>query len=354
LELGTLAGQLLTLQIQQSLWEWYFSSSLELQMSQKKKIIKVENQIPPTRLDIYLVNSGLGLSRSQIQKLIRTKRISVIGKGIKPAFILIGGEEIVVDIPEKEPLRLIPEDIPLDIRYEDEYLLVVNKPPDMVVHPARGHYSGTLVNAILSHNRKLSSLGGQTRPGIIHRLDKDTSGLLIVAKTDIVHNRLSKALARREIHRHYNALVWGRLPQETGTIEGAIGHNPKDHTKMAVLERGKSARTDYFLIEDFQLLSLVEFKLYTGRTHQIRVHAAHIGHPVFGDPDYGGRDTHLGGIAPERRAISRKLLDLIPRQALHAKRLSFEHPINGNTVEVETKLPEDMIEVIETLRSEIS
>ncbi len=290
------------------------------------------------------------MNRSQIQKLIRDKNIEIPGKGVKPAFILYGGEEITVRIPEKEPLHLKPEDIPLDIPYEDEDLLVVNKPPGMVVHPARGHFSGTLVHALLSHTADLSAIGGQTRPGIIHRLDKDTSGLLIVAKRDIAHSRLARELSNRKIKREYTALVWGHMPDESGSIERNIGHNPKNHRKMAVVESGKPARTDYSVEIDYGLLSLVTFRLHTGRTHQIRVHAQYIGHPVFGDPDYGGRESRLGGVVAEKRPLAGELLELINRQALHARRLTFKHPMTAETVSVEAPLPDDMKEVIERLR----
>lgn len=319
-------------------------------MSERTEKIQVPTTITPVRLDTYLVTAGLGLSRNQIQKLIRDKNIEIPGKGVKPAFILYGGEEIIVRIPEKEPLRLKPEDIPLDIPFEDEHLLVVNKPPGMVVHPARGHFSGTLVHALLSHTSDLSAIGGQSRPGIIHRLDRDTSGLLIVAKSDIAHSRLARELSARRIKREYSALVWGHMPKQSGSIEGDIGHNPKDHKKMAVVKSGKPARTDYTVEMDYDLLSLVVFRLHTGRTHQIRVHAQHVGHPVFGDPDYGGREQRMGGIIAEERPLARKLLDNISRQALHARRLSFQHPISSDLIEVVAPLPEDMTAVINMLR----
>ncbi|RKZ29907.1 RNA pseudouridine synthase [bacterium] len=323
-------------------------------MPEKTVKIKVPEGISPTRLDSYLVGTGLGLSRNQIQKLIRQKLISIRGKGIKPAFILVGGEEITVTVPESEPLRLIPEDIPLDIRYEDEHLIVVNKPAGMVVHPARGHFTGTLINALLAHTGKLSSIGGQTRPGVVHRLDKDTSGLVIFVKTDIAHNRLAKALSEREIKREYTALVWGHLPENSGSIEEPIGHNPRDYRKMAVVPGGKPARTDYTLEVDYNLLSLLTFRLYTGRTHQIRVHCQHIGHPVFGDPDYGGREERLGGIGPGYRPQARELLSIIDRQALHARRLVFAHPITAEKIIVEAPLPQDIAEVIEILENGVS
>ncbi len=298
--------------------------------------------------------TGLGLSRNQIQKLIRNKGIAVRGKGIKPAFLLYGGEEIVVTIPEAEPLRLIPENIPLDIRFEDEHIIVVDKPPGMVVHPARGHYSGTLVNALLAHTNRLSSLGGLTRPGIVHRLDRCTSGLLIAAKTDIAHSALAKALSAHKIVREYIALVWGHMPNDSGSIEGDIGHNPKDHKKMAVVSVGKPARTDYEVEMDFGPLSLVSFRLHTGRTHQIRVHADHIGHNIFGDPEYGGRAERLGGIMAESRPLVVRLLTLIDRQALHARKLEFEHPVTGRRMTVEAELPPDMSAVIEALERAVS
>ncbi|MCD6501335.1 RluA family pseudouridine synthase [bacterium] len=318
-------------------------------MSEKRVKITVPPDIPPTRLDRYLGATELGLSRSQIQKLIREKLIEVPGKGIKPAFILFGGEEIYVTIPESEPLRLLPENIPLDIRYEDDYLVVVNKPAGMVVHPARGHFTGTLVHALLGHVGELSGIGGQTRPGVVHRLDKNTSGLIIFAKNDLAHSRLSRALAARKIEREYIGFVWGRLKEAFGTIEGAIGHNPKDHKRMAVVESGRPARTDFVVERDYDLLSAVKFHLQTGRTHQIRVHCQHIGHPIFGDPDYGGREGRIGGSAPEYRRFARELLSKIDRQALHARHLTFDHPITSEKISIEAPLPPDMESVLQAL-----
>jgi len=319
-------------------------------VSERVEKLKVPPEITPTRLDTYLVTAGMGLSRNQIQKLIRDKNIEIPGKGVKPAFVLLGDEEIIVRIPEAEPLLLKPENIPLNIPFEDEHLLVVNKPPGMVVHPARGHFSGTLVHALLSHTSDLSAIGGQTRPGIIHRLDRDTSGLMIVAKSDVAHSKLARDLSARKIKREYIALVWGHMPQESGCIDGYIGHNPKDHKKMAVVKSGKSAQTDYCVELDYSLLSLVRFRLHTGRTHQIRVHAQYIGHPVFGDPDYGGREERLGGIIAEKRPLAEELLKIIQRQALHSGRLVFHHPITAETIEIEAPLPEDMRKVIAKLQ----
>lgn len=311
--------------------------------------ITVPLEIPPTRLDRYLGGTDLGLSRNQIQKLIREKLIEVPGKGIKPAFILIGGEEIHITIPETEPLRLVPEDIPLDIRYEDEYLVVVNKSPGMVVHPARGHFTGTLVHALLAHCEKLSDIGGQTRPGVVHRLDKNTSGLIIFAKDDLAHRRLAKALSARKIEREYFGIVWGKPRESFGTIDKPIGHNPKDHKKMAVVDGGKTARTDYLIEREYRILSSAVFQLHTGRTHQIRVHLRAIGHPIFGDPEYGGREERIGGSVPEYHRFARKLLSKIDRQALHARRLTFDHPITSEKISIEAPIPSDMESIIKAL-----
>jgi len=230
--------------------------------------------------------------------------------------------------------------------FEDEFLVVVDKPPGMVVHPARGHFTGTLVHALLGHCKSLPDCCGEMRPGVVHRLDKDTSGLIIFAKSELAHRRLAKALAERKIKREYVGIVWGKMPQSSGTIEGDIGHNPKDHKKMAVVERGRPARTDYSVVKDFHFLSLVDFRLHTGRTHQIRVHTSHIGRPIFGDPEYGGREERIGGFAPEFRQTAVRLLKMLDRQALHARRLSFAHPMTSEEITVEATLPEDIAGVI--------
>jgi len=293
----------------------------------------------------------LNLSRNQIQKLIRDKKIEIVGKRIKPAFILLGGEVINIKIPENEPLRMIPENIPLDIRYEDENIIVVNKPPDMVVHPARGHFSGTLVHALLAHCNKLSEIGGETRPGVIHRLDKDTSGLIIFAKNDISHRRLAYDLAEKKIQREYSGIIWGNMTEYSGFMTGSIGHNPKDHKKMAVVNNGKTAITEYRIIDNYRLVSFVEFKLYTGRTHQIRVHCSDSGHPIFGDFDYGGREERISGYAPEYKQIAMKMLACINRQALHARKLSFYHPTTKEYITIESEIPNDIINVLDVIKA---
>ena len=319
-------------------------------MDEAKKItIEVPEDVIPCRIDVYLVQQGLGLSRSQIQKLIRDKKIRVVDKGTKPNFILRGGETIEIEIPEQEEFRLVPENIPIDIVYEDEHLLVVNKPPGMVTHPARGNWQGTLLNAVLYHTGQLSNIGGDFRPGIVHRLDKDTSGLLVIAKRASVHLQLSDMLSRREISRQYLALVWGHIPLDSLVVEAPIGRHPKDPLKRAVVVGGKPAKTQFFPIAHFEFTQLVRAKLYTGRTHQIRVHAKHIGHPIFGDPDYGGRETQIHGIAPQYRIAAKRLLELAPRQMLHAWFLRFFHPVREQWMHFFAPLPEDFKNVLENL-----
>ena len=308
------------------------------------------------RLDRYLTKQGLDLSRSQIQKLLESGNITMVGKELKAHHKVRAGEEIRVELPEPKPMRVEAEDIPLEVQYEDEHLLVVDKPAGMVVHPACGHTRGTLVNALLGRLQPLSGVGGAMRPGIVHRLDKDTSGLLIVAKDNKTHRELSDQLSDRSLSRTYWALSWGHLMPKDGTIEAAIGRSKTDRKKMAVRRhQGREAMTRYCVLESLGPVDLVELKLMTGRTHQIRVHLSHIGHPVVGDPEYGGRRPHwlqkLNGL---ERGKACELLNIFSRQALHARRLEFTHPNDGRTVVVESPLPSDFREALELLRKDES
>jgi 23S rRNA pseudouridine1911/1915/1917 synthase len=264
-----------------------------------------------------------------------------------------GGEEITVTIEPARADLLAGEPIPLDIIYEDDHLVVVNKPAGMVTHPARGNFSGTLVNALLHHLGDLPDGAGTDRPGIVHRLDKETSGLMVVARTDRTYLALQKAISRREVRRTYHALVCGHVKEDSGVIDRPIGRSPKNRKKMAVVERdGKEAVTEYRLIDRFRSYDLLEIQLHTGRTHQIRVHFSHFGHPVFGDPDYGGREKwHRGIFAPER-PLARRLLGSISRQALHARRLEFAHPEEGRPLTFEADLPDDFAGLLELLDEE--
>ena len=252
--------------------------------------------------------------------------------------------------PEPEPLLPYPEDIPLDILFEDPYLLVLNKPPGLPVHPGAGRHSGTLVHALLAHCARISEVGEPLRPGIVHRLDKDTSGVMAVAKDDHVHRALSEQWKEHTVFRRYIAFVWGKMKRPKGIVEAPIGRHPRDRKKMAVVEGGRPARTEYEVLEEYEFLSLLALYPKTGRTHQIRVHLSHIGHPVFGDPKYGGRTKRLGGLPPGQRRRAEELLGLIQRQALHAEVLGFVHPVVGEYMEFRADLPEDMDGLRKALR----
>ncbi|MDA1000033.1 MAG: RluA family pseudouridine synthase [bacterium] len=302
------------------------------------------------RLDAYLAAQLPQFSRSRIQNLIREGHVRVAGMpALKSGERVEAGMCIEIDVPPPEPLTLAPEDIPLEILFEDTHLLVVDKPPDMVVHPGTGARGGTLVAALLHHCRgQLSGIGGVERPGIVHRLDKDTSGLLVVAKTDAAHRRLSADLKARQIRRSYFAIVRGVPAPAEGTIDAPIGRHPRHRTEMTVREGGRTAITHYKVREQFDGAALLEVNLETGRTHQIRVHLRHIGHPVLGDPIYGG--ARLSKEGRRRKRAGDPLDALIGRQALHAFRLEFVHPVSGEPCVCESGLPFDMEEVLAALR----
>lgn len=310
----------------------------------------------PERLDLYLTAHVENATRSKVQQAIRLGLVRVNGKTAKVSYRISGGELITLTIPKPPAPDVVPEAIPLDVRYEDDHLLVVNKPAGMVTHPAYGNYTGTLVNALLHHcDKSLSTLNTVTRPGIVHRLDKDTSGLMVVAKDDTTHARLAKQFSERTIDREYWALVWGRFSDSgkqklRGIIEASLGRSKSDRKKIAVHEGGISAITEYEVIEEFEYLSLVRLKLRTGRTHQIRVHLHHIGHPVFGDPTYGGRRIAWGGTEKKKKEEVQHFLKLIQRQALHARTLGFTHPATRSRLSFEAELPEDIGIVLAELR----
>lgn len=311
--------------------------------------------VPPRakkmRLDLYLIREEIGLSRSRIQRLIDEGKILVNGQPTKHGHPVHPNEEILVTIPEPEKLTVAPEDVPLDVLYEDEHLVVVNKPAGMVVHPAAGNYSGTLVNALLHHCQHLSSIGGLLRPGIVHRLDKGTSGVMVVAKTDEAHMGLADQIQKRSLSRRYLALVWGRFERSWGKIEAPIGRHRFNRKRMAVAgTRGREAVTNYKVLEDSGFCSYLSLELETGRTHQIRVHLAHLGHPVFGDPKYGGRTKRIAPLSLIDQELAYRLLKLIDRQALHAATLRFVHPKTSQAMELSTEPPADMAAVLTHLR----
>lgn len=316
--------------------------------------IEVPADIKPERLDRYLASHPkVDLTRSRLQRLIVEGLILVDGSSVAKNHMLKGGEAISITIPPLPKVDMAGEDIPLDVVFEDEYLIVVNKPAGMVTHPAAGNYSGTLVNALIHHFEKLAVGSGYERPGIVHRLDKNTSGLILVAKTDDIYLKLQEQMQKREIKRTYFALVCGHMREEESVIDLPIGRSLRERKKMIVTNIGsREAKTSYRLIDRFRSYDLLEVQLHTGRTHQIRVHFSHLGHPVFGDPDYGGRHKwHRGIFGPERQ-FARRLLNEIDHQALHATRLKFVHPISQQTVLLEAGLPEDFKQVLEILDKE--
>lgn len=303
------------------------------------------------RLDLFLASKELNLSRSRIQKLIDEGKITVQDKKVKSHYKIKGDEKIVIEIPPPEKLSLEPQDISLDLIYEDKDLLVVNKPAGMVVHPAASNYKGTLVNALLFHCKDLSGINGVLRPGIVHRLDKNTSGLLVVAKNDFAHTNLAGQLKERTLSREYAAFCWGNLPKEKGVVETLIGRSGGDRKMMTVVkQKGREAITEYEVLERFPLGDFLKIKLRTGRTHQIRVHFLYLNHPIMGDPEYGGRKKHLGMIKESLKGLANQVLKLIDRQALHAKKIGFVHPRTKKYMEFESELPGDMKGVLEFLR----
>lgn len=276
------------------------------------------------RLDRFLEEALDGLTRSRIKRLIQEGHVTLEGAPVKAGYAVKGGETLEVHIPDPPVVAPEPEAIPLKVVYEDEALLVIDKPPGLSVHPGAGRARGTLVNALLGRGTPLSAVGAPFRPGIVHRLDKNTSGLLVVAKTDAAHLHLSRALARREVQRTYWAMVWGTPPVAEGDIEAPVGRNVADRRRMQVVERGgRRALTHYRVVWSGAIVGVLHLKLHTGRTHQIRVHLKHLGYPVFGDPDYGGRGRR------SRDVRAREALRLLDRQALHAMRLAFAHPVSG-------------------------
>lgn len=317
------------------------------------RVLLVSDQQQKERLDKYLTQFLPDLTRSRIQQLIQDGLITVNGADTKPSHQVIPGEAIEIRLASPPPSELIPEAIPLRVVYEDQHLIVIDKPAGMVVHPACGHPSGTLANALLYHYKNLSQVSGQSRPGIVHRLDKDTSGLLVAARDDYTHAALSAQFKLKASAREYVAVVWNHPEPRKGTISSFLVRSSSDRRKIVVSQTaGKWAVTHYEVIERFRMLSLVRLRLETGRTHQIRVHLAHLGHPVFGDPVYGGRKRHVTGLNVDDTRILVNLLHGFKRQALHARALGFVHPVTKQPLHFESDLPEDMQTLIEALRSD--
>ncbi|WP_369902950.1 RluA family pseudouridine synthase [Bacillus manliponensis] len=301
-------------------------------MSEVVQVTVTEEQ-KSERIDKFVANINDEWSRSQVQQWIKDGVVTVNGKDIKGNYKVRVNDEITVTIPDPEELDILPEDMNLEVYYEDADVLVVNKPRGMVVHPAPGHTTGTLVNGLMHHCTDLSGINGVMRPGIVHRIDKDTSGLLMVAKNDMAHESLVNQLVEKTVTRRYKAIVHGVIPHDKGTIEAPIGRDKKDRQSMTIDEFGKHAVTHFQVLERFNNFTLVECRLETGRTHQIRVHMKYIGYPLAGDPKYGPKKTlDIGG------------------QALHAGILGFNHPRTGEYVEFEAPIPAIFEEVLQDLR----
>ncbi len=305
---------------------------------------------PPERLDKFLADALGDFSRAQLKKLIDEGRVLLDGNPVKAGARLKGGESILLAPPEPEPITALPQDIPLSILYEDSDLIVIDKPVGMVVHPAPGHAQGTLVNALLHHCSDLAGIGGDLRPGIVHRIDKDTSGVLVATKNDQAHQSLAEQFKLHSIRRRYLALVYGRLPQLRGTIDEAIGRHPTERKKMSSRSRqGRRAVTHWQVLRNFDQdrLSWLELALETGRTHQIRVHLSEMNLPLVGDPVYGQARRAAVVSDPELR----KMLMQVQRQALHARLLGFQHPRSGDYMEFNSPLPEDIGQILDYLDS---
>ena len=286
----------------------------------------------PCRLDRYLAGQQLGLSRARLQRLIREGRVTLNGGPAKASAMVKDGDRVAVSVPPPQPLALLPEPIPLSIVHDDAHLAVVDKPAGMTVHPAPGHATGTLVNALLHHYPNLPGIGGWQRPGIVHRLDKDTSGLMAVAKTEAAHQSLSRQLQERRVRKGYTALVEGVLANDEGVIDAPIGRDPTHRKRMAIVDRGRESRTSYAVLCRYDSCTLVEVFPSTGRTHQIRVHFASLGHPLAGDALYRGKTA------------------LLSRQFLHAHLLGFAHPSSGQWVEFRSILPADLRDALASLQ----
>jgi len=320
----------------------------------RKVLRKVEIRVPdgkiPERLDVFLTRQVSELTRAKAQEAINSGAVTIDGKAAKSSHKIRPGEVISLEFLARPPLELEPENIPLDIVWEDKWLVVINKPAGMVVHPAAGNREGTLVNALLGHYGDLAGSDDPDRPGVVHRLDKQTSGLIVVCKREPALSNLADQFRKRLIQREYHAIVWWNLPKRIGVIDQPIGRDPHDRKKYIVRKDGKPARTHWDVKEKFEFLTYMSLHLETGRTHQIRIHMSHIGHPVFGDPEYAGRNRQLGKLTSSQRRQVAGYFEVISRQMLHARTLGFKHPVTRQDLLFEAELPGDFLWLLEELR----
>ncbi|MDP8239727.1 MAG: RluA family pseudouridine synthase [Candidatus Hatepunaea meridiana] len=328
----------------------------EIDGKPRKVLRKIEIRIPlgkePERLDIFLARQVGELTRSRAQMMINEGAITINGSTVKTSHKVRPDELIKLEVLSRPPLDLEAEDIPLDIVWEDKWLVVINKPAGMVVHPACGNRSGTLVNALLHHYGELAKTDDPERPGVVHRLDKETSGLLVVCKRDPALSRLADQFRKHTVKREYRAITWWQMPKWEGLIDKPIGRDPRDRRKYTIRSDGKPARTHWELLEKYEYLNYISIRLETGRTHQIRVHTLSEEHPIFGDPDYSGRNRQLGRLTSGQRRKVAGYFEKITRQMLHAKTLGFKHPITRRDVYFESELPEDFAWLLSELRKD--
>ncbi|HQI41024.1 MAG: RNA pseudouridine synthase [Ignavibacteriales bacterium UTCHB2] len=322
-------------------------------ISQKKFLIDVPEGKKKERIDLFLTHHIENTTRSKIQKAIDVGLVKVNGIVVKSNYSVKPFDKIeAIQIISPRPEDVEPEEIPLDIVYEDDYLIVVNKPAGMVAHPAYANYTGTLVNALLHHTKSLSSVNEAGRPGIVHRIDKDTSGLLVVAKDDFTHAKLAAQFSKHTIEREYHAICWGRFKNVEGEIATKIARSKSDRKKFTISDKeGKEAVTLYKVIEQFEFTTYLKLNLKTGRTHQIRVHLSGIGRPILGDATYGGNKIQAGFDSAKIKSRIANLLNIMPRQALHAKTLGFIHPHTNELVRFDSELPDDFKLLLEKLRN---
>jgi 23S rRNA pseudouridine1911/1915/1917 synthase len=321
-------------------------------IQEKKYRFEIPDGKNKERIDIFLASSVENATRSKVQKLIESGKVTVNGKIAKSSYLVLPGDIIEATHPiAPRPEFVEPEEIPLDIIYEDDFLIVVNKPAGMVAHPAYANYSGTLVNALLHYTRKLSNYNAADRPGIVHRIDKDTSGLLVIAKDEWTHAKLAEQFTNHTIEREYRAICWKPFKKLKGEISTLITRSKKDRKIFTTSEtEGKQAITFYEVLENFEFSAMVKLNLKTGRTHQIRVHLSSIGHPIFGDAIYGGTQLVVGANLPKMKSRLDNLLKIMTRQALHAKTLGFYHPHRKEFMKFDSELPDDMKLLIEKLQ----